>query len=59
MKLTERELQKQYDEMLDERYSFKSVGGPFSDMQPSEVLRKIDPIWYQEELNDYLDSLDR
>lgn len=59
MKITERELQKQYDGMLDEYYSFKSVGGPFSDMQPSEVLQKIDPIWYQERLNDYLDSLDR
>jgi hypothetical protein len=47
-----------FDQMLDEIYDFKAVGGPFADMLPSRVLREIDPIAYRCGINDYIDSLD-
>ncbi len=46
-----------YDDMLDECYSFKSVGGIFAHMQPSRVLAKCDPTAYRCGMNDYEDSL--
>ena len=46
----------QYDDMLDECYSFKSVGGIFTNMLPSRVLQECDPVAYRCGLNDYIDS---
>lgn len=45
--------EKQYDDMLDEIYSFDSVGGPFGSMSPSRVLKEVDPIAYRCGMNDY------
>ncbi len=47
---------KSYDEMLDECYSFKSVGGPFEYMSASTVLREVDPTAYRCGFSDYVDS---
>lgn len=45
------------DGMLDDCYDFSSVGGPFSCMSPSEVLKEVDPIAYNCALSEYIDSL--
>lgn len=45
-----------FDEMLDECYSFDSVGGPFAHMSPSRVLKEMDPIAYRCGVNDYEDG---
>lgn len=45
-----------YREMLDECYSFKSVGGIFANMLPSRVLEECDPIAFRCGFNDYLDG---
>jgi len=34
-------------DMLDERYSFDAVGGPFEHMQPSRVLEKMEPTAFR------------
>lgn len=47
---------KSYDEMLDECYSFESVGGPFEYMSASAVLREVDPTAYRCGFSDYVDS---
>lgn len=47
---------KLYDDMLDECYSFESVGGCFSCMSPSRVLSECDPIAYRCGKNDWLDG---
>ena len=41
---------------LNDSYSFKDVGGPFSDMLPSEVLKEIDLIAWNEHVNDCTDG---
>ena len=46
-----------YNDMLDELYSFQSVGGCFSCMEPHRVLFEIDPVAYRCGKNDYEDSL--
>lgn len=46
-----------YDEMLDECYSFESVGWPFKHFRPSKVLEKLDPVGYRSGYNDWLDSV--
>lgn len=46
-----------FDDMLDECYSFRSVGGYFTNMSPSKVLYEVDPIAYDMEHNNYVDSL--
>jgi hypothetical protein len=46
-----------YDRMLDECYSFRSVGGPFEYLQPSHVLARADETAYLCGLADYQDSL--
>ena len=46
-----------YNDMLDECYSFDSVGGIFASMSPSRVLRECDPVAYRCGMNDYQDSL--
>lgn len=45
-----------FDEMLDECYSFDSVGGPFAPMSPSSVLKECDPTAYRCGVNDYADG---
>ncbi len=45
-----------FDSMLDDCYSFKSVGGPFEYMQPSSVLQEMDPIAYRCGVNDMEDA---
>ncbi len=45
-----------YDSMLDECFSFESVGGIFSCMSPSRVLRECDPVAYRCGKNDWLDG---
>lgn len=45
-----------YDEMLDECYSFESVGGIFACMCPSRVLLECDPVAYRCGKNDWVDG---
>lgn len=45
-----------YRDMLNECYSFASVGGPFAHMQPATVLESEDPTAYRCGKVDYLDS---
>lgn len=45
-----------YDEMLDNCYSFSSIGGPFSGLYPSRVLQECDPTAYRCGFSDWLDS---
>jgi hypothetical protein len=45
-----------YDDMIDDCYSFKSVGGPFEYMQASRVLSEMDPTAYRCGKNDWLDG---
>lgn len=47
-----------YDDVLDECYSFKSVGGIFASMSPSRVLREVDPVAYRCGMNDYFGTSD-
>lgn len=49
--------EKAFDDMLDECYSFKNVGGPFEHMSPSCVLKECDPTAHRCGVNDYMDSL--
>lgn len=46
----------QYSDMLDECFSFESVGGIFASMLPSRVLKEIDPVAYRCGMNDWLDG---
>jgi hypothetical protein len=50
-------LERLYDDMLDECYSFKSVGGIFAYMSPSRVLAEVDPTAYRCGMSDYEDGL--
>ena len=45
-----------FDSMLDDCYTFQKVGGPFSHMSPSRVLRDCDPVAYRCGVNDYADG---
>lgn len=45
-----------FNDMLDECYSFESVGGPFAHMSPSRVLKECDPVAYRCGVNDYADG---
>lgn len=47
------DLEARYDDMIDECYSFKDVGGPFAFMLPSTVLKECDPIAYRCGLSDW------
>lgn len=47
-----------FNEMLDECYSFDSVGGPFAHMCPSRVLLECDPVAHRCGVNDYADGQD-
>jgi len=55
--LTPVDTEEMYNEMLDDCYSFESVGGPFTCMEPHRVLEEVDPIAYRCGKNDYEDSL--
>lgn len=46
-----------FDDCLNEIYSFDKVGGPFEHMEPSRVLKEIDPVAYRCGVNDHSDSL--
>ena len=48
--------EKAFNEMLDDCYSFKSVGGPFQYLCPSMVLFECLPTDYRCGLNDYVDA---
>jgi hypothetical protein len=45
-----------FDGMLDDCYSFDSIGGPFANMSPSSVLKECDPTAYRCGVNDYADG---
>jgi len=45
-----------FDRMLDECYSFESIGGPFAYMTPSYVLKECDPTGYRCGVNDWADG---
>lgn len=47
-----------FNEMLDECYSFDSVGGPFAHMCPARVLLEFDPVAHRCGVNDYADGQD-
>lgn len=50
------DMERRYRDMLDEIYSFDSVGGPFRGMSPARVLEEVDPIAYRVGLTDYESS---
>lgn len=50
------DLDQRYEDMLDECYSFKDVGGPFAHMLPSQVLKEMDPTAFSCGRNDYSDG---
>lgn len=54
--LTPIDMHERYDEMLDECYSFESVGGIFASMSPSRVLKEMDPTAYRCGFNDWIDG---
>jgi len=56
--LTPIDTEESYKDMLNECYSFESVGGIFADMEPARVLEEMDPTAYRCGKNDYEDSLD-
>jgi hypothetical protein len=51
------DVERLYDQMLDNTYSFDAVGGPFQYLQPSRVLAQADETAYLCGLADYQDSL--
>lgn len=53
------DMQDRYDDMLDEIYSFDSVGGRFKHMLPSRVLNKCDEVAYRCGFNDFIDCEER
>jgi len=53
--LTDKELEALYDEMLDDCYGTIDVCG--YSYSPSEVLKAVDPVAYNIEVNDYISSL--
>ena len=50
------DMEERYDDMLNEIYSLDSIGGPFSNILASDVLKANDPVAYRCGFNDYLDS---
>jgi hypothetical protein len=52
------DVETKFCEMLDECYSFDSVGGPFSYMTPSSVLQEMDPTAFRCGVSDYVDGED-
>lgn len=54
--LTELDVNRMYDEFLDECYSMSEVGGPFAYMLASKILSECDPVAYRCGFNDWLDG---
>lgn len=54
--LTAIDVEASFDDMLDECYSFDSVGGPFAWMTPSRVLREMDPTAHRCGVADHADG---
>lgn len=54
--LTPININDEYDTHLDETYSFEKIGGPFENMCPSVVLNEVDPIMYNQCLNDFVEG---
>ena len=52
--ITEGEAIARYDEMLDECYPLVQIGT--LSYSPSQVLKRVDPIAYQCDMSDWLDS---
>lgn len=50
------DIEKRYNDTLNEIYSFESVGGPFEHMQPSDVLKEMDPTAYRCGMADWSDG---
>jgi len=51
------DVEKSFDESMNEIYSFKDVGGPFASMEPARVLKEMSPTDYHigvSEHDDYL-----
>jgi hypothetical protein len=46
-------------EMLNETYSFKQIGGPFTNMSAGVVLKEYDYAAFREEFNNYQDQMIR
>ena len=46
-------------EMLNETYSFKSLGGPFTYMSSGDVLKEYDYAAFRETVNNYQDHMIR
>jgi hypothetical protein len=46
-------------EMLNERYDFYKVGGPFTHMSAGDVLKDYDYTAFREEVNNYQDQMIR
>lgn len=54
--LTPVDVDQEYKDLLDEIYSFDSVGGPFQHMSPARVLEEVDPTAFRCGLGEWLDS---
>lgn len=50
--------EQRFRDALDEIYSFRDVGGPFTYMSPSNVLEEMDPTAFRCGVNDYIDGED-
>lgn len=55
--LTPFDVDSAFADMLDELYSFDSVGEPFEGLLPSRVLKECDETAFRCGVNDYADSL--
>jgi hypothetical protein len=55
---TEIDREARFDDFLNEHFSFRTVGGPFDHMVPSQVLKEMDPTAYRCGVNDYMDGED-
>ncbi len=51
------DVEKSYDDMLNELYSFKDVGGPFEYMEPAKVLKEVSPTDYRVGVSEHDDYL--
>jgi hypothetical protein len=52
------DVEQRFRDMLDECYSFDSIGGPFAGMSPSRVLEEVDPTAFRCGVADYSDGED-
>lgn len=48
--------EERFNNMLDDCYSFESIGGPFANMSPSRVLLEVDPVAHRCGVNDWADG---